>query len=66
GPALQWHGPGILGARTVQVDGLPPSFWTQWQDNHGSFPQGVDVIFTCGAQAIGLPRTTRVSRLQGI
>jgi alpha-D-ribose 1-methylphosphonate 5-triphosphate synthase subunit PhnH len=66
GPSLQWHGPGIRDAQAVRITGLPDGFWAQWQANHGNFPQGVDVIFTCGAQAIGLPRTTRVSRLEGI
>ena len=66
GAALQWHGPGILNTRTVRVAGLPQAFWTQWQANHAAFPQGVDVVFTCGGQAIGLPRTTRVSRLEAI
>lgn len=66
GPALQWYGPGILDARTVQIAGLPEAFWTGWQENHAAFPQGVDVIFTCGSEAIGLPRTTRVARLEGV
>jgi alpha-D-ribose 1-methylphosphonate 5-triphosphate synthase subunit PhnH len=66
GPALQWGGPGIREAGSVRVAGLPPAFWSQWQANHAAFPQGVDVIFTCGAQALGLPRTTRVGRLEGI
>ena len=63
GPALQWHGPGIANGCGVRLDGVPPGFWTHWQANHARFPQGVDVIFTCGAQAMGLPRTTRVSRV---
>jgi alpha-D-ribose 1-methylphosphonate 5-triphosphate synthase subunit PhnH len=66
GPALQWHGPGIRDAQAVRIAGLAPEFWGQWQANHAAFPQGVDVIFTCGAQALGLPRTTRISRLEGI
>ncbi|HSW17806.1 MAG TPA: phosphonate C-P lyase system protein PhnH [Ramlibacter sp.] len=66
GPSLQWHGPGIRDTQAVRVGGLPNGFWAQWQANHASFPQGVDVIFTCGAKAIGLPRTTRVSRVEGI
>jgi alpha-D-ribose 1-methylphosphonate 5-triphosphate synthase subunit PhnH len=64
GPLVHWHGPGIHGAQPVQIEGLAPGFWTQWQANHASFPQGVDVIFTCGAQALGLPRTIRVSRVE--
>lgn len=66
GPALQWQGPGIRDAATVRIAGLPEAFWSEWQANHGGFPQGVDAFFTCGAQALGLPRTTRVSRLEGV
>lgn len=66
GPALQWHGPGIRDAQRVQIAGLAPGFWTQWQANHGAFPQGVDVIFTCADRAVGLPRTTRVARLEEV
>jgi alpha-D-ribose 1-methylphosphonate 5-triphosphate synthase subunit PhnH len=66
GPSLQWHGPGIRDTQAVRIAGLPDGFWAQWQANHASFPQGVDVIFTCGAKGIGLPRTTRVSRVEGI
>ena len=66
GPALQWRGPGIRDAATVSIAGLPERYWAQWQANHASFPQGVDVFFSCGAQAVGLPRTTRVSRLEGV
>ena len=66
GLALQWHGPGIQGSHTVRLAGLPASFWSQWSANHAAFPQGVDVIFCCAAQAIGLPRTTRVSRVEGV
>lgn len=66
GPTLHWRGPGIPGTQGVRVAGLPAGFWTQWHANHAAFPQGVDVIFTCGSRAIGLPRTTRVGRLEGI
>lgn len=66
GPALQWRGPGIRDAATVRIAGLPGAFWSQWQANHAGFPEGIDVFFTCGAQALGLPRTTRVSRLEGV
>lgn len=66
GEALQWHGPGIAASRAVRIAGLAPGFWAQWQANHARFPQGVDVLFTCGAQILGLPRTTRISRLEGV
>jgi len=66
GPVLQWHGPGIAGRRSVTVAGVPSAFWQQWQANHAAFPQGVDVMFTCGHQALGLPRTTRIGRLEEV
>jgi alpha-D-ribose 1-methylphosphonate 5-triphosphate synthase subunit PhnH len=66
GPQLQCHGPGIREAQGIRVDGLPPAFWSQWQENHAAFPQGVDAIFTCATRAVGLPRTTRVSRVEGL
>lgn len=66
GAALQWYGPGIRDPRTVRIAGVPAAFWARWQANHAAFPQGVDLIFTCGSRAIGLPRTTRVGRLEGI
>ncbi len=66
GAALRWHGPGIRDSQIVRIDGLPGGFWPQWQANHAAFPQGVDIIFTCGDRAIGLPRTTRISRIEGV
>jgi len=66
GPALEWRGPGIQETQTVRIAGLPDNFWAQWQASHASFPQGVDIVFTCAAVALGLPRTTRVRRLEGI
>jgi alpha-D-ribose 1-methylphosphonate 5-triphosphate synthase subunit PhnH len=66
GPAVEWHGPGIRELQTVRVAGLPASFWTQWQANHAAFPQGVDIVFTCADAVLGLPRTTRVRRLEGL
>jgi alpha-D-ribose 1-methylphosphonate 5-triphosphate synthase subunit PhnH len=66
GPELEWRGPGIQTVQRVALAGLPADFWAQWHTNHGAFPQGVDLIFTCGEQAMGLPRTTRVRRLEGV
>lgn len=66
GPAVEWRGPGIQDMQTVRIAGLPEHFWTQWQANHAAFPQGVDIVFTCADLALGLPRTTRVRRLEGI
>jgi alpha-D-ribose 1-methylphosphonate 5-triphosphate synthase subunit PhnH len=62
GPALQWSGPGLREPMTVHVAGLTDRFWHQWHENWASFPQGVDVIFCCENQVMGLPRTTRVQQ----
>ena len=66
GPRLDWRGPGIQDVQRVHLQGLPPDFWSQWQASHAGFPQGVDLIFTCGEFALGLPRTTQVQALKGI
>lgn len=66
GPEVQWQGPGIANVQRVGLQGLPANFWMQWQNNHELFPQGVDIIFTCGDSVLGLPRTTRVSQLKGV
>ncbi len=66
GPVVEWRGPGIRDMQTTGIAGLPDDFWLQWQTNHAAFPQGVDIVFTCADAAIGLPRTTRVRRLEGV
>lgn len=66
GPAVEWLGPGIANVQVVRIAGLPDNFWTQWQANHAAFPQGADIVFTCANTALGLPRTTRVRRLEAI
>ena len=66
GPRLDWRGPGIQDVQEVGLRGLPPGFWNQWRSNHDRFPQGVDLIFTCGEFALGLPRTTRVQAQIGV
>ena len=66
GPALDWRGPGIESTQRVTLQGLPAEFWLQWQANQASFPQGVDIIFTCDQHVIGLPRTTQVFRSGGV
>jgi alpha-D-ribose 1-methylphosphonate 5-triphosphate synthase subunit PhnH len=54
-------GPGIPGVRTLPAVALPSDFLSQWADNHASYPQGVDLFFTCGSRLAGLPRSTRVT-----
>ena len=66
GPFVEWRGPGIRDLATVRIGGLAADFWMQRQTSHDAFPQGVDVVFTCANAAIGMPRTTRVRRLEAI
>lgn len=66
GPLMVWSGPGIASTTLVGLQGLPLDFWPQWQANHAGFPQGVDIIFTCGENALGLPRSTRVQHLEEV
>jgi alpha-D-ribose 1-methylphosphonate 5-triphosphate synthase subunit PhnH len=66
GPELEWQGPGIQHVQSVSLQGLPADFWVQWQANQDVFPQGVDIVFTCGDNVLGLPRTTRVRGLEGV
>lgn len=60
GPETTWIGPGIDGAVTVRLAGLPPAFWRQWADNHALYPLGVDVVFASGGTLVGLPRGVAV------
>lgn len=59
-PGWTLKGPGIDGECQLQVRGLPAGFESQWQDNHASFPRGVDVFLASPTQIVGLPRTTRL------
>lgn len=57
--AWRWTGPGIDGAITVRLSGLPDAFWRQ-REKAVSYPLGWDVFLVDGRQVIGLPRSTRV------
>ncbi len=58
------QGPGIATQQALQVQGLAADFQAQWAENHGRFPQGVDVFLTTPTQVVGLPRTTRILNSQ--
>lgn len=66
GTAMRAHGPGVDGSEPVAIAGLHERFWSAWQANHAAFPQGVDAFFTAGESFLGLPRTTRIGRLEGL
>ena len=54
------HGPGILGDTSLGVAGLPSSFWAGRQALAELFPRGLDLLFTCGARLVAVPRSTQV------
>jgi alpha-D-ribose 1-methylphosphonate 5-triphosphate synthase subunit PhnH len=54
------EGPGLREPGTVTVDGLPPDFVTIWQQNHGLYPRGIDLILCCGHQLTALPRSVSI------
>jgi alpha-D-ribose 1-methylphosphonate 5-triphosphate synthase subunit PhnH len=60
GPETVWTGPGVDGSIAVRIAGLPEGFWAQWDDNHGLYPLGVDIIFVSGTSVVGLPRGIKV------
>jgi alpha-D-ribose 1-methylphosphonate 5-triphosphate synthase subunit PhnH len=53
-------GPGIADSSRLRVTGLPEDFPRAWRRNAALFPQGVDLILTCGDRLAALPRTTHV------
>jgi alpha-D-ribose 1-methylphosphonate 5-triphosphate synthase subunit PhnH len=61
GPARVLSGPGIAETTTLRVGGLPEDFDAHWGANAAAFPIGVDILFCCGNEIIGLPRTTRIN-----
>jgi len=60
GPSATWQGPGIRDKRAMSLP-LPESFWAK-RDAHG-FPKGLDCFLTAGEAFVGLPRSTRVTRM---
>lgn len=60
GAPLTLSGPGIETTQTFAPVGLPERFWQERAALAPLFPCGIDFYFVCGAQIVGLPRTTRV------
>jgi alpha-D-ribose 1-methylphosphonate 5-triphosphate synthase subunit PhnH len=57
GPLVTLRGPGIRGTAAIAPAGLPDWFWNDWCLNAAQFPLGVDILFTCGSEVLGLPRS---------
>ncbi|WP_313384001.1 phosphonate C-P lyase system protein PhnH [Pantoea sp.] len=59
GLTLRLSGPGLRETRAIAPQ-LPESVLDYLRNRPHPFPQGVDLIFTCGEAMMALPRTTRV------
>lgn len=62
GPQLSFTGPGVDGALTVALSGLPDGFWAA-RDRALRYPMGFDMFLLDGAEVIGVPRSTHVEVL---
>jgi alpha-D-ribose 1-methylphosphonate 5-triphosphate synthase subunit PhnH len=65
GQPVTLTGYGILDRRAVRPQ-VNSAFWDRWEANHRSYPLGVDVFFFTRDAAIGLPRTARAVRSEGM
>lgn len=62
GPALRLAGPGVDGAVTLQLDGLPDGFWKA-RAARLRYPMGFDLFFVDSARVVGLPRSATVEEI---
>jgi alpha-D-ribose 1-methylphosphonate 5-triphosphate synthase subunit PhnH len=62
-PGWCLSGPGINGARELNVQGIDLDFLADWQDNSARFPRGVDVLLVAGDRVTGLPRTVQIGEV---
>ena len=62
GAAVRLTGPGVDGAVTLQLAGLPEGFWKA-RAARLRYPMGFDLFFVDGARVVGVPRSTTVEEL---
>lgn len=62
GAALRLTGPGVDGAVTLHLGGLPDGFWKA-RAARLRYPMGFDLFFVDGARVVGVPRSTTVEEL---
>lgn len=59
GQRLRLRGPGIETATEIRLGGLAPGLWPL-RAARCRYPAGFDLFLLCGAQVIGLPRSTQI------
>ena len=62
GSGVRLTGPGVDGAMTLQLDGLPDGFWKA-RAARLRYPKGFDLFFVDGARVVGVPRSTTVEEI---
>lgn len=62
GQRLRLTGPGVDGALTLDVGGLPEGFW-QTRARCMRYPMGFDLFLTDADRVVGIPRSTQVEVL---
>jgi alpha-D-ribose 1-methylphosphonate 5-triphosphate synthase subunit PhnH len=62
GSGVRLCGPGVDGALTLQLDGLPDGFWKA-RAARLRYPMGFDLFFVDGARVVGVPRSTKVEEI---
>lgn len=65
GPPHRLSGPGIAQEETLKINSLHTGFELEWQKNAGLFPRGLDLFLVANNLLAGLPRTTRIARMEG-
>lgn len=63
GTHITLEGPGIDGSCEIAPLGLSADFLEALRANRALFPCGLDLILTCGTEAMALQRTTRASEV---
>lgn len=65
GPAYRLSGPGIAQEELLRINKMNDGFVPDWQRNAKLFPRGLDLFLVAGNLLAGLPRTTRIDRMEG-
>lgn len=65
GQKLRLEGPGIEVSATLAPGPMPRHFVEQWKANRLRFPRGVDLVLAAPEGIACLPRTTRISVMEG-
>ncbi|MEN0001781.1 MAG: phosphonate C-P lyase system protein PhnH [Pseudomonadota bacterium] len=66
GQRLHLEGPGIDGMGDLEIAGLPDEFAERLAENATLYPRGVDLVLVSDTAIVGLPRTTRLQRMETV